>query len=162
MLTSSWGWGRNSSKLEMKTNWAFARHCNGSMGKLWFLRLTGTFKLKRCGETMTESVDTDPNITMEINHCGVQFQFRYKIHSVALPDTKDTHRFRKGTSPLIKDNPQIGSWRTKQLLLQPQNHGVVYCFGCFLADPWIYSARLLSAGELCSERNYRCPIFSLL
>lgn len=41
--------------------------CNGSLGKLWFPELTGTLKLNYSAETMTDSVDTDLNITKKTN-----------------------------------------------------------------------------------------------
>lgn len=55
------------ANLERKTNWAPASRCNGSLGKLRFPGLTGTVKLKRPGETMTESVDANLNRTKKTN-----------------------------------------------------------------------------------------------
>lgn len=55
------------ANFERKTNWAPAVRCNGSLGKLWFPELTGTLKLNYSAETMTESVDTDLNITKKTN-----------------------------------------------------------------------------------------------
>lgn len=66
-LTSSWGaQGGIHPNFEMKTNWVPAVHWDGSLGKLWFLVITGTLQLNCFAETMTRGVDTNLNITMQI------------------------------------------------------------------------------------------------